>query len=620
MAGAYTIGYDYNLAGEVRTLTYYNGASVSYGYDNAGRTLSVGGSLFSDVTQYASDMKYRASNSLKSLTYGNGATLENGYNARLQLQRYHVTSVWGDYKLVDFEYSPDGKPRTIHDRVDPRFTRGYNFDQAGRLNESYNGGYDQIYQYNAFGDITNRDNWFWSGPMSRFTANYVNGRSQNSQWQYDAQGNVRFDNDVEYRYDASGENTSVRELVGNVTVSQTVDADEEMVKRVRTAPFDNETTYYLRSTVLDGKILTELNASAQPLKHYAYLDGEVLVTILPTVAGGFGWHHEVPITGSRGQSGSAGYSAISEPDSMGVDVGFTDPYSGPPEEPHDPDLASLYPGLEFAGRCRLEGIRFDCALAKRLLSSELATRCPNDNCNLSWTRDGWEDPFGQRLNQAPKRNPPTLSRGTKKRSRRVATATRPRRTRGTPRGEEQPLGGRASGSARIRDLNPILNRISWIDSGQGYAVEKPEFKAKIQDRITNMLTRACAEAFRRASLPTPEEIINRGLTIAARPLLNEPAYNETFGITEEARQFFNQSTAPVQTIMPQYTSKGAIMFFRGDAFTDLAYLDENIAHEFVHGAGEGPHPWLRGWWGHDLSGYEYYDDIIENCGYQNVRR
>jgi hypothetical protein len=140
----------------------------------------------------------------------------------------------------------------------------------------------------------------------------------------------------------------------------------------------------------------------------------------------------------------------------------------------------------------------------------------------------------------------------------------------------------------------------------------------LQVRLMQLLSKGCADAFKRAGLSTPEETINKGITIASSPLLNDPSNNDTLGISEDIRQKAVQSQAPAQTIRPQFTTKGPIIFFRAEAFNDTAYLDEAVAHEFIHAAGEGQHWWLGGVFGHDLSGYKPYQDIIDNCGFQNV--
>jgi hypothetical protein len=139
-----------------------------------------------------------------------------------------------------------------------------------------------------------------------------------------------------------------------------------------------------------------------------------------------------------------------------------------------------------------------------------------------------------------------------------------------------------------------------------------------------LLSKGCADAFKRAGLATPEEIINKGMTIADRPLLDDSSNNATFGLTDQAQQYYSKkSTADALTIQSQFTSKGPIIFFRAAAYADLDYLDEAVAHEFIHAAGVGQHPLPGYGWplvsrGTDLSAYEHYQDIIDNCGYKSV--
>ncbi len=142
----------------------------------------------------------------------------------------------------------------------------------------------------------------------------------------------------------------------------------------------------------------------------------------------------------------------------------------------------------------------------------------------------------------------------------------------------------------------------------------------LQVRLLQLLSKACADAFKRAGLATPEEIINKGITIASSPLLNDSSNNATLGISESVRQRAAQSQAPAQTIRSQFTSNGPVIFFRAEAFYNTTYLDEAVAHKFIHAAGVDKFP-VWGYSlgrGNDLSGYDHYHDMIDNCGYQNV--
>jgi hypothetical protein len=151
--------------------------------------------------------------------------------------------------------------------------------------------------------------------------------------------------------------------------------------------------------------------------------------------------------------------------------------------------------------------------------------------------------------------------------------------------------------------------VTIVDTGGDTELEKN--KNQVLNRIAFMArSTACNEAFRRAGLKTPFQIVQDGLTLVSRRALTDTSYNSALGIAESTRKIANTSNAPAQTIRPQFTASGRpVIVFAGDAFND-DYLDEGVPHEFIHAAGFDKAP---GWFGHDLKRYPYYDDIIKNC-------
>lgn len=383
LGSGYNIGYGYNLGGGLKTITYPNGASINYDFDSAGRPLKVTGSPAAGVTEYISEIKYRAWGGRKEIHYKNDNLLELNYTARLKLQRYHLKGPEfqgqrTDAALVEQQYADDGRKSFSHDFLDERFNRWHQFDLSGRLTAATSGVFSQVYEYDAFNNMTNRISQIWSQSDS-FSSTYLNGRNQLPGWQYDAEGHLRFDNDFEYKYDARGGNTTMRKLSDSSTVAQVEDVEGDIVKRTQFTV----NAYYVRSTVLDGKVVCDLNHFGTVQKNYIYLEGEVLATQDNNTF----WRHENPLTGGRGESNfNGGLWRTVEPDSMGVNVGFSDPFNLPPEPPSDPDLASLFPSGESGGRCRLNGVVFPCVSARRLAEDGTAARC--SNCESFWNEGG----------------------------------------------------------------------------------------------------------------------------------------------------------------------------------------------------------------------------------------
>ena len=81
------------------------------------------------------------------------------------------------------------------------------------------------------------------------------------------------------------------------------DGDGRTVKRVETYPAATFQTYYLRSSVLDGRIVAELNQSGQKQKGYVFAGGQLLAV---QEFGSVLWQHVDPITGSTGESRQTG--------------------------------------------------------------------------------------------------------------------------------------------------------------------------------------------------------------------------------------------------------------------------------------------------------------------------
>ena len=103
---------------------------------------------------------------------------------------------------------------------------------------------------------------------------------------YDAAGNLINDGSQSYTYDATGQQTSG----GGVT--QSYDGDRLRVKKVE----NNITTHYVRSSVLGGQVISELNASGMFQRGYFYLGGQMLAI---QQSNQVSWVHQDPVTKSQ---------------------------------------------------------------------------------------------------------------------------------------------------------------------------------------------------------------------------------------------------------------------------------------------------------------------------------
>ncbi len=400
VSGSFTLSYGYNLAGALTSITDSTNSTINYSFDAIGRLSQITGSdtLYGGVSTYASSFSYRASGSIKGLTYGNNYTLSATYDSVLRPTRFQVTRPTGaDVIKNDYSYYDDGSPKFMHDAVDDRFDRSYGYDHRTMLKEAFSGSeardfvnntttsgwtgpYHQVYQYDAFGNMTQRDSRFWS-ETDVFTASYSNHRRTETGYTYDADGNLIQDPDVSYGFDAAGNNTSLTSQ--GVTHTTSFDGDGQMVKKVQTSSGTTiSTIIYLRSSVLGGRVVTELNAQGQKQVGYVFAGSEVLARQVNNIVS---WEHRDPLTGSRVDSRADGnFDRISQLDPMGVDVGFADPFlfccDAPPIQPEQRTFYLLDGSGVPDGRCTLDGIAIDCGWAFQLIDNGAAVQCPNNDC------------------------------------------------------------------------------------------------------------------------------------------------------------------------------------------------------------------------------------------------
>lgn len=412
LGGAYTLSYTYNLAGQVKSVTDPWNATTHYNHDSMGQvhSLTASGTIYAGVWVYASDIKYRAWGAVKSLTYGNQMWLSTSFDERMRVSRFEIGGRNPAYgpstaMLTQYHYYGDGQLRFADDGVNDRFDRAYTYDHVGRLKEAFTGGeardfvyatsgspadgpYRQTYHYDAWGNVTGRDNRFWSQTDS-FAATYVNNRRQG--WQYDAAGNVLTDDRFNYKWDAAGRNREMGDPAAQRASLQWHDGDGQTIKRaIWQSGVWTEIEYLVRSTVLGGQVVTEINRYGQKTKGYVYAGGEVIAEQGASTSA-FAWRHTAPLTDNRGGSapGAWFWTAI-EADPEGVNVGVEDPFVEPypPGFDAQPEQAMLYPLFDggcsslnpTCRQCFLDGFAIGCDRAMHLMDIGAAVPCPNNDC------------------------------------------------------------------------------------------------------------------------------------------------------------------------------------------------------------------------------------------------
>ena len=325
--GGWSPGYEidrtYDLAGNVTSQTYPSGHTVTYLYDEAGRTKSFGGNLGDGVTRsYASSFVYNARNQVTQELFGTQTPLYHKlqYNMRGQLWDVRVSTnsdVNGSMNRGGFQYfydssygygtsGADNNGNVLRanfyspeDEADVHWAvhrQWYDYDSLNRLKSvtEYFVSYAQAesqqsfqsYDYDCWGNRTiNPGSWGVGINTKQFTVDPVTNRlgvpaGQSGTMSYDSVGNLTTDS-------YSGYGSRTYDLNNRIVAAQdsyagwsyyTYNADGQRVRR----KINNQETWEIYG--IDGELLAEYTAdgaTSSPQKEYGYRDGQLLITAEP---------------------------------------------------------------------------------------------------------------------------------------------------------------------------------------------------------------------------------------------------------------------------------------------------------------------------------------------------
>ncbi|MEJ7860895.1 MAG: VCBS repeat-containing protein [Pyrinomonadaceae bacterium] len=405
----FRLEYDYTLSGQLKFYKDPYGQKINYIHDKVGRLSSVAGETsFGGVTTYANNPQYRAWGGLKSLNFGNGTQMSVSFNNRLQAAHYEFNKS-GQQPIMskDYDYYSDGSLRKLDDALDDRFDRVNTYDNLGRpktgkTSAEARGGtvvqgemeanlpYRQSYEFNAFNNMTQRNNLHWGieqwgGQSNNLSYGYQNNRITNAGWTYDADGRVLNssapDDYIESTYDAKGQISRMLKQ-SESDIHRYYEGGGREAKRKKLTYVENqsgsgswaeELKYYIRSSVLGGEVVSEVNYAGKKLKTFVRAAGTVLawqmingydnseyVTFEQSDASGMS-QRTTMIDGSP-IYGEGADGAPAELDPMGGNVGLSTPYYAiNSEPPPEPQIPTLYP-MDDASPTYVNGQRVTATL------------------------------------------------------------------------------------------------------------------------------------------------------------------------------------------------------------------------------------------------------------------
>ena len=663
-AGGFKFNYEYDLAGQLRSLEDPYNQKINYAYDAIGRLNAVTGSTaFGGVTNYASNPQYRAWGGLKSLSYGDASVMQMTYDNRLQVASYLMSKNGTNQINKEYKYLSSGELSTIDDKLNAssgtlfdseRFDRSFKYDYLGRVTEAKTGAearggtdsadkipYRENLTYDAFGHTTSLSGKIWTDNYGGFAYSFVNNR--NNGFTYDAGGNQTGGGALSYVYDAAGELTfSAADTIE--TTSGFDGGGLELKRSVRTRADETsnwssaKVSYFIRSSVLGGQIVNEVKADGAKERGYVYDGAETVIArqLYNGTQEQVDWEHWDASGNTLKYTTSAAnpVSSAAELEVIGNDVGQVRPFNYNPVDKTSPfDKIKAF-ALVDVGGCVQDGIATDCAN----ISGGAVAQCPNNDCSARRTADGWATvvaygdgfvgylPFGANYAGGGNWSWQTQE-GRKRRQKPTLKPKQPRRPVNDDDLEKPiiPEPWDPSKDNAIDLLRKISSVLSFVENNVKFIGFIEGQETSIRSTLNWMLFfKPCADAFKSAGIPTPAEVIrDRGLTYAAGILVNNSENNKLLGIDEPTRNKAKKSLdnfyAPAFTWNSPNLRDPIITFLKNKAFTGEIYsLEEDIIHEGIHGSGVGEHYWhpipfLSFKYGHDLTNYDHYKDILKNC-------
>jgi RHS repeat-associated protein len=273
----YPIGYGYNLAGSVTSLTYPSGRVIAPSYDAIGRLSAVA----NGGTNLVSTFVYNALFGPTSVTYANGVSASVGYSSnRGQLTSLTYTKSGQTLFGVTYGYAQsggnNGQIASVTDSVDSGRNTTYTYDALGRLSTTASTGsanypaWGLSFTYDRYGNRLSQSVTSGAAPSNSVTVNTATNRITTSGYSYDANGNMTNDGSNTLTFDAENRTLSSSGSLGSATYGY----DGRGIRVMKTS--SGATSIY----IFDGtKVIAEYASGASissPTREYAYMGGRLL--------------------------------------------------------------------------------------------------------------------------------------------------------------------------------------------------------------------------------------------------------------------------------------------------------------------------------------------------------
>ncbi len=288
----YTLGYQYDLAGNLTAITYPSGRIVLYSYDEQDRVSRVAtqDSASAPEQVIVSDAAYLPFGPLASYTYGNGLAQTMAYDQNYRLEGLRVSGNASPWDKT-YNYDPNSNIVAISDQLDTSKDQALSYDNRDRLTQSLKDGKQHNYNYDAVGNrlnrtvndngITRTETYLYASDSNRLLDVDIddNGAQSNRTLGYDANGNTISDqrsngDNLTSSYNAANRFTQL-DKNGTPIALYEYNALGQRIVKAAADPEANEHYHYSEQ----GQLLTITSPDQTVLREYIYFDGQVVAML-----------------------------------------------------------------------------------------------------------------------------------------------------------------------------------------------------------------------------------------------------------------------------------------------------------------------------------------------------
>jgi RHS repeat-associated protein len=266
-----TIRYQYDAAGRLGSVAYPSGRAASYHRDAAGQVAAVTTAFNGQTATLASGLSYQPFGPLQGLAFGNGLVL----NRRFDLDGRLAGQTTGALQDLGYGYDPAGNLAAVADHITPAASQTFGYDALNRLATAA-GGYGALgYAYDPAGNRTAETRNGAATPYAYAPGNQhllSAGGAAGQDYAYDNTGNTIQAGGAAFAY---GPGNRLRQATRDGATLADY-AYDPLGRRV-SKTVNGAATYFVYGP--EGQLLAELDSSGNTQAEHVWLDGMPLAVI-----------------------------------------------------------------------------------------------------------------------------------------------------------------------------------------------------------------------------------------------------------------------------------------------------------------------------------------------------